>query len=727
MQGDNKSNREGQNQDQKDSRTHLNRAMQNQTPSTSQLPSFFQPMAANFPMSFLSQQSSSALFNIQQQLVRQQAENASGYNPGPDSTTRDAQDRTEPGRSLTNNWHTQNWMQNHIYNLYSPSPSNVQFFLFEQYFHNILQAPSLMSFASAHSLPDDASTTSHMSSLSNFKGTSFLPNPLSLDPNKPNAENLDPKQSANQTIDSFISSLADIDPDIRQKCIDILRQSSAKRLYLLASPEKIKNLVLNLVVLITDAKRISTGSAQHRHLLIIIHQFLAMPDPVGHLSKAAARNERFILHLLNIMNIIKKSDNILYVAIASLRDLMINFPEWKQFVVNKGGMEMLLGFLDVSKYHFKERRAAIRCLFCLTSQRKFACKFVHLNGIEVLTQSVVKDVSQEIIYEAMRCLLAVSDLKEIKEIYLDPTLELAIKVIANSYTQAQDTSRQLMNVRNAISFTSNVLCNSPSAKKCITLMKEPRALEFIISTAWQCTQIGNDNDKKPIANDILERCLVALFLINRPDNPEAIQASKMIATNQRARELFQLLMLSSNTAFQRRIISCWYQMVVQGVMPTHFIVPTMMLKFIVEGVEEVNIRRLKEPMSFEKECQYFREVNKAIISLKHLSEGCAQHSETIIGLINEGRLDPFVLISKLTNEEVCVNMLDFLEYLSSKEFTLRTKWAQDKTATQMLHLCAQSPNNKLSEISAKLLKQIEFGTEDYVSPLYDAFNGQMEF
>ncbi|KAI1725366.1 hypothetical protein DdX_02023 [Ditylenchus destructor] len=715
MQGDNKSNRESQDQDKEDLKSLLNKTMQNQTPSTSQLPSFFQPMAANFPMSFLSQQSSSALFSIQQQLVRQQAENAPGYNPGPDSTTRDAQDRTEPGRPLANNWHTQNWMQNHIYNLYSPSPSN---------------APSLMSYASAHSLPDDASTTSHMSSLSNFKGTSFLPNPMSLDPNKPNAENLDPKRSANQTIDSFISSLADSDPDVRQKCIDILRQSSAKGhiLYLPASPEKIKNLILSLVVLITDAKRISPGYEQHRLLLIIIHQFLTMPDPIGHLSKAAARNERFILHLLNIMKITKKSDNILFFAIASLRDLMFKFPEWKQFVVNKGGMEMLLGFLDVSKYHFKERRAAIRCLYCLISQNEIACKFVHFNGIEVLTESVFKDLSPEIIYEAMRCLLAVSDLKEIqeiKEICIVRTLELAIKVIVNSHTQAQDSARQLLNVRNAIWITSNVLCNNSSAKKCLTLMKEPRALEFIISTAWQCTQIGNENNKKSIANEILDGSLVALSIINRKDNPEGAQASKLIATNQRARELFQLLMLSSNTACQRRIISCWYQMSLHGVTPTHFIVPTMMLKFIVERVEEV--RRLKEAMTYKEECKYFREVNKAIISLGHLSEGCAQHSETIIGLINEGRFDPFVLISKLTNEDVCINMLAFLEYLSSKEFTLRTKWAQDKTATQMLHLCAQSPNNKLSEISAKLLKQIEFGTEDYVSPLYDAFNGQMEF
>uniref|UniRef100_A0A915E9M8 Protein Abitram n=1 Tax=Ditylenchus dipsaci TaxID=166011 RepID=A0A915E9M8_9BILA len=137
------------------------------------------PFQLNPALRFLQQPSASSLLNMQ---LARPAELVNREDVGQLSAARQ--------------WHTQDWMRNHIYNsLYSPSPSN---------------APSIISNVSGQSAPDDASS---ISVSSNFNWNCPFPTASVASPGPSSSENVDPKteQTINEYVDSFISSLADND------------------------------------------------------------------------------------------------------------------------------------------------------------------------------------------------------------------------------------------------------------------------------------------------------------------------------------------------------------------------------------------------------------------------------------------------------------------------------------------------------------------------------------
>uniref|UniRef100_A0A915EAN3 Uncharacterized protein n=1 Tax=Ditylenchus dipsaci TaxID=166011 RepID=A0A915EAN3_9BILA len=418
--------------------------------------------------------------------------------------------------------------------------------------------------------------------------------------------------------------------DVRAKCIDTMRQFAAKKMFCFAKEGKIKTMLRLLIDLLTTKKTITEASAYHRHSLTIIHHLLTVGGPTSLACKEAARSEPFFQHLLDIL----RNENGLnsvsrHIAINSLKAMMQGKIAWKTLVMEKGGIEILLRYLDVSKHNFKERRAALLSLLSmLGQQKKFAQKFVQLNGIQILTKSIFDDFSPEMVYDSMKCLCMVSDLQE---------------------TAANCEARHF--------FLSNVLVVNSSAKKSLTLMREPRALEFIISIAGQCAKISNTNNKKFIANDILDRCLVAIHAVNREDNEERVRASKLMSANFLATQLFQTVMLLPNTIHQNRVVSgiatrvvilrraysggcldggypgesnqvemhsrkIWFKMLSNGVVPNDLNVSKMVMKFIVDRIASGQTKATDNSPATEQEIKKAA-CSRAIITLPStVCKGC---------------------------------------------------------------------------------------------------------
>lgn len=88
----------------------------------------------------------------------------------------------------------------------------------------------------------------------------------------------------------------------------------------------------------------------------LLHKIIENESIEAEQARQIARNQNFFKHVLISLNQ-KRNSGLIYSLLRILRKLILNMPQWKEFVTAEGGVRILLDLIHFNKH---EKRT-IRC------------------------------------------------------------------------------------------------------------------------------------------------------------------------------------------------------------------------------------------------------------------------------------------------------------------------------------------------------------------------------